>query len=333
MLYLACSPRALSRIADGKATDDKCSAKSVAGARGTSPSIQDVLTVILPRRLRGPECRPCGMHIMDVTSAADIDAAALPAPPMPSGGIVRLPAHAREVTDADEEVFLLYTGLAALGPAGQDTPGASAFRGLGFLDAATDLLPVRLEIAPRHGQHATDASSSTRPTGRNRARRKGRKEEKRNVVLEWELWQDKTALRSRAGDTGSVLWRARCALPQHAHMYPLYPLPCLQSSIPWPCYFLLRVSPPRPSLPSSSIDFAAFVLQQTHFPYPDSLLDPTRLATAHALELGSAAPRPFPSPSPLTRPQRRHRPSRRGARPALPALHRDRPAGAAPAAA
>ncbi|KAI0028400.1 hypothetical protein K488DRAFT_89782 [Vararia minispora EC-137] len=122
---------------------------------------------------------------------------------------VRLPETATTVTDADEEVFLLYTRLAGLKPIG-DATSSLGFRGLGFLDATTDRLPVRLEITPHSGDVHTDPDvpeGKARQNSRRRMKRRRNSEEQR-VVLELELWQDTTALRSRAGDTGSVLWRA-----------------------------------------------------------------------------------------------------------------------------
>lgn len=109
------------------------------------------------------------------------------------------------------QVFFLYTSVASRNV--QDS--AHAFRGLGYLDSHQDVLtlefPVQVEVAETihevdlvtHGSH-----------GHRHAKRKKRKapEEK---TLQVQLAQDKTALRSRKGDTGSVLWRARCVSSRH----------------------------------------------------------------------------------------------------------------------
>ncbi|KZV62764.1 hypothetical protein PENSPDRAFT_657887 [Peniophora sp. CONT] len=150
---------------------------------------------------------------------------------IPPGHILRLPEHASEITDADEEIFLLYTRLATLKPTDEDT---TSLHGLGFVDSSLDKLPIRLEIKPRTAVEADTVLGG----------RKKRKTRISHMVLEWELWQDKTALRSRAGDTGSVLWQA-------------------------------------------SVDFAAFVLQQRYFPYPESLFDIPQLSSARVVELGA----------------------------------------------
>ncbi|KAA1468886.1 hypothetical protein DENSPDRAFT_848515 [Dentipellis sp. KUC8613] len=172
--------------------------------------------------------------------------------------LIRLPSHATAVTDADEEVFLLYTQLAALKPEDGDT--GQPFRGLGFLNSTQDSLMVRFEVKPALVQapetSPQDANkSSTKLSGRSKgrsAKAKGKSKQKDETrVIEVELAQDATALRSRSGDTGSVLWKA-------------------------------------------SMDFAQLVLQEYYFPHPEveSLFDSAALRDAHILELGSAC---FPS--------------------------------------
>lgn len=91
------------------------------------------------------------------------------------------------VDDADEEVFLLYTALAAA-PA-----KASVSTGLGSVNSFKDRLTIDLELPPVKAQGK-------------------RKEEPRNLSID--LAQDVTSLRSRKGDTGSVLWRASVFLAQ-----------------------------------------------------------------------------------------------------------------------
>jgi len=166
---------------------------------------------------------------------------------------MRLPGHSRPITDADEEVFFLYTRLAGLNHT-DNKESESDFRGLGFVDASRDVLPIRLEISPRltSVNVSTDADAETTIFPHTLTRKSKRKEKQKRregpklepIVLEWELWQDKTSLRSRSGDTGSILWRA-------------------------------------------SIDFATLVLQQTHFPYSGSLFDPLSLKSTSVLELGA----------------------------------------------
>ncbi|VDC03572.1 unnamed protein product [Peniophora sp. CBMAI 1063] len=148
----------------------------------------------------------------------------------PPGQILRLPPYASEITDADEEIFLLYTRLAAV--KSTDDNDATHFHGLGFVDSAHDRLPVRLEIKPR-----APAEPDTVSSGISRGARKKRKAMISHMVCEWELWQDKTALRSRAGDTGSVLWQASVdfatfVLQQRYFPYPdsLFDVPQLASA-------------------------------------------------------------------------------------------------------
>ena len=63
--------------------------------------------------------------------------------------------------------------------------------GLGYVDSHKDILEIKFDI-----------SFKSSPDLR-------RKAELVEKTVEIELHQDKTALRSRKGDTGSVVWRAR----------------------------------------------------------------------------------------------------------------------------
>jgi len=91
---------------------------------------------------------------------------------------------------------LLYTGLPS------EELSADGFRGLGHVDSHKDKLSIDFElkaiVAP------TDPSVI----------RKASKGRQRDKTVEVILAQDKTALRSRKGDTGSVLWKASVDLAQ-----------------------------------------------------------------------------------------------------------------------
>lgn len=96
------------------------------------------------------------------------------------------------------KLFILYSEL-------QSTcvsDSTANFRGLGYVDSHKDVLEIKFELtnplAPLSGS----------PT--NSKRRKPRKPFlTANRTVEIEIYQDKTALHSRKGDTGSVLWKAR----------------------------------------------------------------------------------------------------------------------------
>ncbi|KAI9460730.1 putative methyltransferase-domain-containing protein [Russula earlei] len=144
---------------------------------------------------------------------------------MPPGPL-DLPANATFVSDPDEEIFLLYTRLATLKP--PDSSDLGNFHGLGSENSMEDALLVRIELKPPPTTHevANMSGESKRNTGRKIKGKKkkssrsditighegmlewGGKGQPEPVVLEYELFQDKTALRSRSGDTGSVLWKA-----------------------------------------------------------------------------------------------------------------------------
>ena len=108
--------------------------------------------------------------------------------------LVRLPPTALPITDADEEVFLLYTNL----PPDNHDSQSQEFRGLGHVDSRKDALEITFDLKapPLH----TDLSV--------KKRRKQKKIMDRARTVTVQLSQDTTALRSRKGDTGSVLWKA-----------------------------------------------------------------------------------------------------------------------------
>ncbi len=145
------------------------------------------------------------------------------APGIPDGPI-SLPTGATLVSDADEEIFLLYTRLASLKP--PDSSDMGHFHGLGSENSKEDALLVRIELqSPPPPPPSTATTDELSPAPRYEKRNAGRRntgKKKREapsgssgrqdlgpVVLEYRLFQDVTALRSRSGDTGSVLWKTR----------------------------------------------------------------------------------------------------------------------------
>lgn len=74
------------------------------------------------------------------------------------------------------------------------------FRGLGYVDSRKDVLDINFDITLPFND--TPDRSKTRS-----GRRKTKVNESKTITVT--LAQDKTALRSRKGDTGSILWKAR----------------------------------------------------------------------------------------------------------------------------
>ncbi|KZP30518.1 hypothetical protein FIBSPDRAFT_725793 [Athelia psychrophila] len=109
------------------------------------------------------------------------------------------------VTDADEEVFLLYTALLASPSEDAHTTG---FHGLGHVDSRSDVLSVKFELTTP----VLESDPGVAKT-KGRSKRKAKTNGGQRTV-EVELAQDKTALRTRKGDTGSVLWQASVDLAQ-----------------------------------------------------------------------------------------------------------------------
>ncbi|RDX48101.1 hypothetical protein OH76DRAFT_1557423 [Lentinus brumalis] len=127
-------------------------------------------------------------------------------------GVVRLPACSTRVLDADEEVFLLYTNLAGRGT---ETKGTTGFRGLGHIDSHEDTLTISINLHPptENAENTEHVTNELPPKHKKREhssqKRKARKPRIEDVkTVEVEIFQDKTALRSRKGDTGSVVWHA-----------------------------------------------------------------------------------------------------------------------------
>ncbi|KAF7356633.1 hypothetical protein MVEN_00997500 [Mycena venus] len=108
-------------------------------------------------------------------------------------GLIRLPPGSERVVDADEEVFVLYSSKFT--PASSNEPP----RGLGYLDSRTDILTLSFEMKPPSpSKHGISKS----------------KQKMQEKTIEIQLAQDKTALRTRTGDTGSVVWKASVDVAQ-----------------------------------------------------------------------------------------------------------------------
>ena len=112
--------------------------------------------------------------------------------------------HDIDSTSDTTKVFLLYTRLAS-----KTVPdGHERFPGLGFVDSKQDILTVRFEL-PANSKQTNKSSAKPSPS---KARRTKKGSSGTIVVpddreyVEYTLTQDKTALRSRQGDTGELLF-------------------------------------------------------------------------------------------------------------------------------
>ena len=121
----------------------------------------------------------------------------------------------------------------------QATPNS---RGLGYVDSHRDVLDIKFECKLKDKKPKGPIAVKT---------------------VEIELFQDKTALRTRKGDTGSVLWKARFVL--------------------WLLEIIFHETHFR-----SSIDVGQLILQQYYSNSTESLLDRSLLERQHVLELGFA---------------------------------------------
>ncbi|GAA5838004.1 hypothetical protein JCM3766R1_004172 [Sporobolomyces carnicolor] len=144
---------------------------------------------------------------------------------------VNLPRGSTLVEDADEEIFLLYTRKQQ--PRRTPAQGLGRGQGLGISSDASDLVALSFSI---EDPWAGSSESETQTRGR-RLKAKSRTARRGPVEVELEVHQSIDALRNRAGDTGSVLWRsslhfARFVLTSHHFPHPSRPslLPNLSSS-------------------------------------------------------------------------------------------------------
>ncbi|KAG0694221.1 putative methyltransferase-domain-containing protein [Suillus ampliporus] len=138
-----------------------------------------------------------------------------------SSNLLRLPDGTEPVTNADEEIFLVYT---ALNQKPLELTGPDGFRGLGHVDSRKDVLSIQFELtAPTSSPSKVAEDKPASRSRKGKSARKPRGGDESPHVIEIELAQDKTALRSRKGDTGSVLWRASIAFAQvvlQQHRFP-----------------------------------------------------------------------------------------------------------------
>ncbi|KXN87655.1 Diaminohydroxyphosphoribosylamino-pyrimidine deaminase [Leucoagaricus sp. SymC.cos] len=126
-------------------------------------------------------------------------------PQLEAVGAVMLPQNSERVLDADEEVFVLYSELQTQKPTEDSN---QSFRGLGHVDSRKNILTLSIEL--RGGEVANSDTFDANAKGEKTRARLMRNRVKRipDKTVEVEVAQDTTALRSRKGDTGSVLWYA-----------------------------------------------------------------------------------------------------------------------------
>lgn len=96
-------------------------------------------------------------------------------------------SHSVDLTP-QSQVFILYS---------KSAPTSNEHRGLGYFNSRLDTLTLAFELK----------SPFSPNSGITKSKRKFARPQEKTVEIQ--LAQDKTALRSRTGDTGSVVWKAR----------------------------------------------------------------------------------------------------------------------------
>ncbi|KAF9477752.1 hypothetical protein BDN70DRAFT_880769 [Pholiota conissans] len=123
---------------------------------------------------------------------------------MVSRGPIILSDECEQVTDPEEEIFILYSELLS-DNASNKTDG---FRGLGYVDSHKDVLEIKFELKNVLPPPPVVVASPNRTRKHHTKHHKSANRPTSEKTVEIELIQDKTALHSRKGDTGSVLWKA-----------------------------------------------------------------------------------------------------------------------------
>jgi hypothetical protein len=99
------------------------------------------------------------------------------------------------------QVFLLYTNLQQ----GASNLGTfQGYRGLGYVDSRQTTLTIQFDLKAPASSFDDDGELK-----KGRGAKRKRKVLVQDKVVDIQLMQDTTALRTRKGDTGSVLWMAR----------------------------------------------------------------------------------------------------------------------------
>ncbi|KAJ1306818.1 hypothetical protein OPQ81_007804 [Rhizoctonia solani] len=133
--------------------------------------------------------------------------------------LVRLPPGSSQVLDADEEVFILYSRHFE----NQDEDG---IQGLGSVNSLANTLSLSLTLSPPSPKPNHTAPEDSKLKGRGRHKKASNSKSRAEKTIEIELFQDVTGLRSRKGDTGSVVWRASVHLAKlllQQHYFPPHP--------------------------------------------------------------------------------------------------------------
>ncbi|KAA1075308.1 hypothetical protein PGT21_033498 [Puccinia graminis f. sp. tritici] len=135
------------------------------------------------------------------------------------------------VTDPDEEVFALYTGLAGSSECATEFDAAKSEQAhrhptqvgsLGFVDSGASRVAIRLEIRAPPPQ-PTDRPAGTVPNRRAARRAKACSSSQNGRDIQVELKQDIFATKYRSGDTGSIVWRASIHLAEFLWYELLFP--------------------------------------------------------------------------------------------------------------
>ncbi|EAU90214.2 hypothetical protein CC1G_05752 [Coprinopsis cinerea okayama7 len=130
------------------------------------------------------------------------------------------------------DIFLIYTDLQGVHASPED---GNRYRGLGYIDSTKDVLEIALELLPE--DPPKEPTSTEWPSAMNveceapkskQRRRRTRPtatsaQNKGPEKVEIELLQDITSLRSRKGDTGSVVWKASIDFARYVlqrHRFP-----------------------------------------------------------------------------------------------------------------
>lgn len=143
-------------------------------------------------------------------------------------GPIRLPEDSEVITDGEEEIFYIYTQW-------QGAASTAEAHGLGYINSTSDVLELSFDLVPPEAQAPaapTYPEAKRKRHGRTAGGTTTKRSSTKNVAagklperVEVQLAQDVTALRSRKGDTGSVVWHASVAFARVVLQQHRFPIP------------------------------------------------------------------------------------------------------------
>ncbi|TFK25572.1 hypothetical protein FA15DRAFT_703514 [Coprinopsis marcescibilis] len=106
-------------------------------------------------------------------------------------------------------IFLIYTNLKGTSSGSEGPAAVDLSHGLGYVDSSKGLLEISFDLSiPESSEGNSEDISQTKVKSKSKRLIKRKNVKISAKTVEVQLFQDITSLRSRKGDTGSVVWKA-----------------------------------------------------------------------------------------------------------------------------